>query len=168
MNLKSHSQRVAYLLDGMDGGFAFGKESRLAFCWQADNGFSRTCEPCFCLQRKQKVVRTLRSGQIKRPTLLVGLFIWLGWMGSNHRNARVKVWCLTAWLHPNIALVLYHILFYLSSTLLKNLKIMLLFHFLRFFYFFSFILELFFLVCYHIIYIIAKIAYKILKNGGVL
>ena len=54
MNLKSHSQRVAYLLDGMDGGFAFGKESRLAFCWQADNGFSRTCEPRFCLQRKQK------------------------------------------------------------------------------------------------------------------
>ena len=44
-------------------------------------------------------------------------FLWLGWMGSNHRNARVKVWCLTAWLHPNInfANVLYHILFYLSS-----------------------------------------------------
>ena len=26
---------------------------------------------------------------------------WLGWLDSNQRNARVKVWCLTAWLHPN-------------------------------------------------------------------
>ena len=151
----------------MDGGFAFGKESRLAFCWQADNGFSRTCEPHLCCDATQSG-QTLRSGQNKKDTDLVSFLFWLGWMGSNHRNARVKVWCLTAWLHPNIALVLYHILFYLSSTLLKNLKIMLLFHFLRFFYFLSFILELFFLMCYHIIYIIAKIAYKILKNGGVL
>ena len=39
---------------GMDGGFAFGKESRLSFCWQADNGFSRTCEPHLCLQSKHK------------------------------------------------------------------------------------------------------------------
>ena len=38
----------------MDGGFAFGKESRLAFCWQADNGFSRTCEPHLCLLCKRK------------------------------------------------------------------------------------------------------------------
>ena len=27
---------------------------------------------------------------------------WLGWVDSNYRNARVKVWCLTAWLQPNI------------------------------------------------------------------
>lgn len=25
---------------------------------------------------------------------------WLGWLDSNQRTARVKVWCLTAWLHP--------------------------------------------------------------------
>ena len=30
---------------GMDGGFPFGKESRRALCWQADNGFRRTYEP---------------------------------------------------------------------------------------------------------------------------
>ena len=29
-------------------------------------------------------------------------FVWLGWMDSNHRNATVKVWCLTTWLQPNI------------------------------------------------------------------
>ena len=27
---------------------------------------------------------------------------WLGWEDSNRRNARVKVWCLTTWLQPNI------------------------------------------------------------------
>ena len=26
---------------------------------------------------------------------------WLGWLGSNQRNDRVKVCCLTTWLHPN-------------------------------------------------------------------
>ena len=38
----------------MDGGFAVGKESRLALCWQADNGFGRTCEPHLRLQSKHK------------------------------------------------------------------------------------------------------------------
>lgn len=28
--------------------------------------------------------------------------MWLGWLDSNQRNARVKVLCLTAWRHPNI------------------------------------------------------------------
>ena len=27
---------------------------------------------------------------------------WLGWEDSNRRDARVKVWCLTTWLQPNI------------------------------------------------------------------
>ena len=26
---------------------------------------------------------------------------WLPWMDSNHRNVRVKVWCLTTWLRGN-------------------------------------------------------------------
>ena len=30
----------------------------------------------------------------------LGLKIWLGWQDSNLRNDRVKVYCLTAWLHP--------------------------------------------------------------------
>ena len=30
---------------------------------------------------------------------------WLGWLDSNQRNARVKVWCLTAWLHPIVQLL---------------------------------------------------------------
>ena len=153
----------------MDGGFAVGKESRLALCWQADNGFGRTCEPHLRLQSKHKYSSNtpFRAKQNKKDTDLrrmatfflrkmicvqplvcehpdgfglayepypckqggwrevtsipaktkqkghrIGvLLFWLGWMGSNHRNARVKVWCLTAWLHPNIALVFYHILF---------------------------------------------------------
>ncbi len=33
--------------------------------------------------------------------------IWLGWQDSNLRNARVKVWCLTAWLHPIITISLF-------------------------------------------------------------
>ena len=55
--------------------------------------------------------RTLseQSKRITRPLAAVnknagrktGIFIWLGWMDSDHRNARVKVWCLTAWLQPN-------------------------------------------------------------------
>ena len=30
---------------------------------------------------------------------------WLGWEDSNRRNARVKVWCLTTWLQPNILIL---------------------------------------------------------------
>ena len=32
---------------------------------------------------------------------------WLGWPDLNRRDARVKVWCLTAWLHPKILLYYY-------------------------------------------------------------
>ena len=28
-------------------------------------------------------------------------FSWLRWLGSNQRNDRAKIWCLTSWLHPN-------------------------------------------------------------------
>ena len=34
-------------------------------------------------------------------TWATGSFNWLGWLGSNQRNDRVKVCCLTTWLHPN-------------------------------------------------------------------
>ncbi len=33
---------------------------------------------------------------------------WLPWVDSNHRNVRVKVWCLTAWLQGNNQVVEGH------------------------------------------------------------
>ena len=109
--LKLSRVSIVRTLAGMDGGFAVGKESRLTFCWQADNGFSRTCAPHLHLQSKYKYGSKTPSLAKQKGHRFGVLLFWLGWMGSNHRNARVKVWCLTAWLHPNIALVLYHILF---------------------------------------------------------
>ena len=46
-----------------------------------------------------------------------------GVAGFGPTNARVKVWCLTAWLHPNEMIdyiLLYHILRYLSIGKAKN------------------------------------------------
>ncbi len=79
---------------------------------------------CVALQHKEVRTSTIPTKTKQRGHQFGVLLFWLGWMGSNHRNARVKVWCLTAWLHPNIALVLYHILLCLSSTLLKKLFFM--------------------------------------------
>ena len=49
--------------------------------------------------------------QNRKTTLAVVFLFWLGWMGSNHRNARVKVWCLTAWLHPNMSVLFFAYVF---------------------------------------------------------
>ena len=38
----------------------------------------------------------------KAPTCVRTFLFWLGWEDSNRRDARVKVWCLTTWLQPNI------------------------------------------------------------------
>ena len=44
----------------------------------------------------------VKSEKVKiSPNFVRGDF-WLGGLDSNQRNARVKVWCLTAWLHPNV------------------------------------------------------------------
>ena len=47
-------------------------------------------------------------------------FVLAGVAGFGPTNARVKVWCLTAWLYPILLLVLrtfqlYHIIYHLSS-----------------------------------------------------
>ena len=75
----------------------------------------------------QNLFPTLRVGvvlhlstsmqQKSRPKGL--LFCWLGWLGSNQRNARVKVWCLTTWLHPNITVIFYHNKVCVSTQLLE-------------------------------------------------
>ena len=36
---------------------------------------------------------------------------WLPRVGSNHRNVRVKVWCLTTWLRGNILFFLFRTIF---------------------------------------------------------
>ena len=71
-----------------------------------------TCLRTISLQARRMARGNIHPTKTKQKGHRFGvLLFWLGWMGSNHRNARVKVWCLTAWLHPNIALVFYHILF---------------------------------------------------------
>ena len=40
--------------------------------------------------------------KIKIPPDWVGFLFWLGCRDSNPGNVRVRVWCLTAWRHPNI------------------------------------------------------------------
>ena len=47
----------------------------------------------------------VKSEKINPQGQVLGDF-WLGWQDSDLRNARVKVWCLTAWLHPSIILFL--------------------------------------------------------------
>ena len=56
------------------------------------------------------VVVTRRRFELRTPWLKVKCstgwasesICWLGWVGSNHRDDRVKVCCLTAWLHPKV------------------------------------------------------------------
>ncbi len=43
----------------------------------------------------------------KAPTNVETFSFWLGWEDSNRRDARVKVWCLTTWLQPNIKLCIW-------------------------------------------------------------
>ena len=57
---------------------------------------SKRAENYFCSYYKLKLLRDK-----KKTDFSICLF-WLGWVDSNYRNARVKVWCLTAWLQPNI------------------------------------------------------------------
>ena len=45
------------------------------------------------------------------------VFYWLGYLDSNQGNARFRVWCLTAWLYPNLSAATT--LFYLFSMLLS-------------------------------------------------
>ena len=44
----------------------------------------------------------LATPQCKSRSSIPEKIDWLGWQDSNLRNDRVKVYCLTAWLHPNI------------------------------------------------------------------
>lgn len=41
--------------------------------------------------------------KIKKAAFSATLFyLWLGYLDSNQGNARFRVWCLTAWLYPNV------------------------------------------------------------------
>ena len=64
---------------------------------QAANAYQRTC---FAHARSN---RNIHSIQTKKPPQIRGDFFvgWDGWIRTSE-NARVKVWCLTAWRHPNI------------------------------------------------------------------
>lgn len=42
------------------------------------------------------------SEQKKSPLLWAFIALWLGYLDSNQGNARFRVWCLTAWLYPNL------------------------------------------------------------------
>ena len=72
---------IVRTLAGMDGGFLpMQKELRRASRLQADFGSCLVCEPCFCLQHKQKVVRTRHPSQNKTkrtpiwcPLVLAGM-----------------------------------------------------------------------------------------------
>ena len=80
----------------------------------------------------------------KRKSRLRDFSFWLGCRDSNPGNVRVRVWCLTAWRHPNIFNIRYYITpnllcQYLFWTFLKKLfafswrfRIFVLFHFTKY------------------------------------
>ena len=64
-----------------------------------------------------------RANFVEKSTCRGKCFFLAGVAGFGPTNARVKVWCLTAWLHPNEMIdyiLLYHILRYLSIGKAKN------------------------------------------------
>ena len=65
---------------------------------QVPTTFERSGRPA---RRRLTFIGSQSPNQTKKH-LFRCLFVWLGWMDSNHRNATVKVWCLTTWLQPNI------------------------------------------------------------------
>ena len=66
--------------------FSFGGDRRV---FRAEGGENRRQEGAASPMKKS------------RSSEMLNRDFWLGWMDSNHRDARVKVWCLTAWLQPN-------------------------------------------------------------------
>lgn len=51
----------------------------------------------------QNDLRKFSLFDIKKAAHAATLFdLWLGYLDSNQGNARFRVWCLTAWLYPNV------------------------------------------------------------------
>ena len=77
---------------------SLARESAFVKKLQISTTFERSGRPA---RRRLTFIGSQNPNQTKRH-LKRCLFVWLGWMDSNHRNATVKVWCLTTWLQPNI------------------------------------------------------------------
>ena len=48
------------------------------------------------------MIQALQQHNIKKPANAGFANNWLEYLDSNQGNARFRVWCLTAWLYPNI------------------------------------------------------------------
>ena len=75
----------------------------------------------FCFKSyKNKVqgINRLKNIENKKASTMSMLFL-AGRAGFEPTSARVKVWCLTAWLHPNIYCAM---LLYLNKTLMSREK----------------------------------------------
>ena len=81
-----------------------------------------------CIYKIPKNFRVEKSGEISRNLRFSRFFVpasksdthhgWDSWIRTSE-NARVKVWCLTAWLYPNIFMrpLLYHKLAWMSRRI---------------------------------------------------
>ena len=76
--------------------------------------FEARITPCYTPYRfrlPSKTAYYLRLDRIMHPNfdcIKIGVLIWLGWRDLNPRDDRVKVCCLTAWLHPIIIIAEYN------------------------------------------------------------
>ena len=92
-------------------------EAKRAVASPCAEGTLHRAKPCFIFHAPQ-------ARFIEKSTCLGKCFFLAGVAGFGPTNARVKVWCLTAWLYPNISLSfftsafqLYHNIALLSRDL---------------------------------------------------